>query len=52
MNLFMINHSSGAYAYLTASINEETDVMLKFLQAVQVEALGGMLVYLPEGNCN
>ena len=26
--------------------------MLKFLQAVGVEALGGMLVYLPEGNCN
>jgi hypothetical protein len=36
----------------TASRNEETDVMLKFLQAVRVEALGGILVYSPEGNCN
>jgi hypothetical protein len=34
----------------TASRNEETDVMLKFLQTVRVEALGRILVHLPEGN--
>jgi hypothetical protein len=34
----------------TASRNEETDVMLKFLQTVRVEALGRILVHLPKGN--